>query len=84
MNLDDEAEEIILELQKVDMLQRDKIQINMGDIVQWAYEWIGDPDYGHLYMVVGHKSEKSDIVITRTLSRPHEIKEFHISQLTKV
>jgi len=84
VNFDDEAEEIILELQKLDVSKCDVAYLNIGDIVQWAYEWIGDPSYGRLYMVVGRNSEKTEIIITRSLSSPHEIKEFHISQLTKV
>jgi hypothetical protein len=84
VNFDEEAEEVILELQKLNMLQHDAIHLNVGDIVQWAYEWIGDPSYGRLYMVIGRNSEKAEIIVTRGLSSPHELKEFHISQLTKV
>lgn len=85
MNYDDEAEEIILELQKVDMKQRQNIvRLQIGDIVKWSYEWIGDLQFGQLYVVTGFKSENVDIVTTRLLDNPYRIKEFHISQLIKV
>lgn len=79
-----EADEILLELQKIDMHRRDSSQISKGDIVRWSYEWPGDHDYGCLYMVTGYNSENIDIIVTRMMSKPYDVKEFHVSQLTKV
>jgi hypothetical protein len=84
MNFDDEAAEIILELQKVDIQQASDPRPAIGDIVKWTYEWVGDMDYGRIYVVMGFKSENADIAVTRPLESPYEVREFHISQLMKL
>ena len=84
MNFDDEAKEIILTLQKAEVHRRNKEKLHVGDIVRWTYEWIGDPDHGQLYAILGFNSENIDIAVTCLLGNYSQIREFHVSQLTKV
>ena len=77
---DDEKEEIMQEIQKVPVPSTKKC-FTIGDIVKWAYEVEGDPAFGTLYMVVGLNSEVDDIVVTRILNAPYQVREFHVSQL---
>lgn len=80
-----ETEEIMEQLQRVKVphvVNTHRFQI--GDIVKWSFEALGDPQYGTLYMVVGFNSEKPDIIVTRVLDRPQEIREFNATQLTKL
>lgn len=81
----DESEEIMEQLQKVKVPHASPPhRIQIGDIVKWSFEVFGDPQFGTLYIVVGFNSEKPDILVTRILDRPHEIREFNITQLSRV
>jgi hypothetical protein len=80
-----QIDEIVQEIQKVEISRvAEQKQISIGDIVRWNYEKETDPQCGTLYIVVGLNSEKSDIVVTRILNRPNEIREFHVTQLQRV
>lgn len=80
-----QSDEIVQEIQKVEISRvAEQKQISIGDIVRWNYEIKDDPQCGTLYIVVGLNSEKSDIVVTRILNRPNEIREFHVTQLQRV
>lgn len=78
-----ELEEVMQEIQKVPVPASNR-QFFLGDIVKWSYEVEGDPAFGTLYMIVGFNSEKADIVVTRVLGRPYQVREFHVSQLSAV
>jgi hypothetical protein len=75
-----ENDEILQEIQKVP-IQRPSKPFIIGDIVRWKYEHLQDPDYGTLYIIVGYNSEMQEIIVTRIMQRPQEIREFHTSQL---
>lgn len=80
-----ETEEIMEQLQRVKVpFVTSCHRLQVGDIVKWTFEVPDDPQYGTLYMVVGFNSEKSDIIVTRILDRPQEIREFSATQLTKL
>lgn len=80
-----ETEEIMEQLQKVKVPHvANNHRFQVSDIVKWTFEVPGDPQYGTLYMVVGFNSEKPDIIVTRVLDRPQEIREFNATQLTKL
>ena len=85
MQFFDESREKIEEIQKLDVSFFEATsRIEIGDVVRWNYETPTDYLYGSLYIVMGLDAERLGVVITRVLDNPHIIKEFHMSQLSKV
>ena len=78
-------DEIVQEIRTVGISRAiEQKHISVGDIVRWAYEIKDDPQFGTLYIVVGFNSEKCDIIVTRIIDKPEEIREFHVTQLQRV
>ena len=81
----EESEEVVQDLQRLDVSRiAGSTSYALGDLVQWRYEWVGDSQFGSLYVVIGFDSENGSIVVTRAMGTPFEIREFHGSQLIKV
>lgn len=85
MPAEDVDDEFLQDLQKIKMPTTHSYYIPcLGSIVRWKYEWVGDSNFGLLYIVVGIKSESPDVMVVRVLNDPYKIFEFHASQLEPI
>jgi len=81
----DVDDEFLQDLQKIEIpVARSKQIPRLGSIVRWKYEWVGDSNFGLLYIVVGIMTESPDVVVVRVLNDPYKTFEFHVSQLETI